>query len=96
MPVPSPAPAPDSPFQVGQAYLFRLVMHYWTGRVVSVGETEIVIEDAAWIANTGRFADAITTGSLEEVEPVPGNVILGRGALVDAVVWAHELPREQK
>lgn len=84
------------PFEKGSCYLFRLVTHYWTGRVVEVGEKEIVLEDAAWIADTGRFQQAVTQGALNEVEPVPGRVVIGRGALVDACEWRHPLPDKQK
>ena len=54
-------------------------------------EHELILEDAAWIADTGRFSDAIN-----EVEPFPdGKVIVSRGALIDAVK-INSLPREQK
>ncbi|CAK0747926.1 hypothetical protein CCP3SC15_1500015 [Gammaproteobacteria bacterium] len=57
---------------------------------------ERVLEDAAWIADTGRFADCLANGSLSEVEPFVGPVIICRGAIVDATEWTHELPRSQK
>ena len=44
----------NSPYQVGQSYLFRLVTLYYTGRVKRVTPKEIILEDAAWIADTGR------------------------------------------
>ena len=85
-----------SPLVVGNAVLVRLVTHYYTGRIVELTDTEIVLEDAAWIADTGRFADALAKGTLNEVEPFPGVVTLSRGAMVDATAWTHPLPREQK
>lgn len=84
------------PFVVGETYLFRLVTHYWVGRIVAVTGMEIVIEDASWVASTGRFSTTIATGALDEVEKVQGRVVLGRGALVDAVEWKHPLPTETK
>ncbi len=40
---------------------------------------------------------ALKTGVLDEVEPYPeGLVVVGRGAIVDACVWPHALPREMK
>ena len=83
---------------VGKAYFIRTVTHYLTGKLVKVTPTELVLLDAAWVASTGRFADAIRTGELDEVEPYPDSavVIVGRGALIDAVRWTHPLPREQK
>lgn len=70
--------------------------HYYTGRLVRVFPQEIVLEDAAWIADTGRYADALKNGTLKEVEPIEGLCIVGRGAIIDAVPWKHALPREQK
>ena len=57
-----------------------------------------MLEDAAWIADDGRFMQTIRDGAVKEVEPFPDGdeVIVGRGALIDAVIWKHKLPREQK
>ena len=84
-----------APWRLGQAYLIRLVTHYWTGRLVSVTQHEIVITEAAWIPDTGRYSTCVTSGTPTEVEPVDGRVILGRGAVVDAVEIAT-LPRTLK
>ena len=78
--------ANSHPFKLGANYFIRTVTHHHTGRLVEVTPTELVLEDAAWIADSGRFADALKTCSFNEVEPFPsGHVIIGRGALVDAV-----------
>jgi hypothetical protein len=87
---------PSHPWQVGKTYLIRTVTHYWTGRLVAVHGDALVLEDAAWIADTGRFHAAVQSGLLNEVEPVPRPVIVGRGAIVDATEWTHKLPREAK
>lgn len=86
----------DNPWRVGEKYFIRTVTNYWTGRLVSVGPVELVIEDAAWIADTGRFHDSNAKGTLNEVEPVDGPVIIGRATVIDASVWKHALPRSQK
>ena len=91
-----PKCAQDSPWVIGKIYLIRTVTMIQTGRLVAVGEHELVVEDAAWIADTGRFADALKTGKFAEVEPFPdGKVIIGRGAIVDAVE-IQQAPRDQK
>ena len=91
-----PKCAQDSPWVIGKNYLIRTVTMIQTGRLVAVTEHELVVEDAAWIADTGRFADALKTGKFNEVEPFPdGQVIIGRGAIVDAV-QIHITPRTQK
>jgi hypothetical protein len=93
-------PAPQdhgfSPFVVGEDYLIRTVTMIYTGRLVALTPTDFVLEDAAWIADTGRFSDALAKGSLSEVEPYPGRVVVSRASYVDAAVWKHPLPREQK
>lgn len=81
---------------VGKSYLIRTVTMTVTGRMTFVGKKELVLSDGAWIASTGRFANALKTGELDEVEPFPGSVIVGRGAVVDACEWTHELPRKVK
>jgi len=69
---------------------------YYTGRVALVKASEVVLSDAAWIADTGRFADALARGTLSEVEPFIGPVSINRGAIVDVTEWKHALPRVQK
>lgn len=87
---------PSHPYQVGKVYLIRTVTMIQTGRLVQVTPQELVLEDAAWIADTGRFADALAKCEFDEVEPFPdGQVIVGRGAIVDAVQIAS-VQRVQK
>jgi hypothetical protein len=77
----------DSHWEIGKVYLIRTVTMIDTGRLVAVTPQELVLEDAAWIADTGRFSDAIKAASFNEVEPFPdGRVIVGRGAVIDACV----------
>jgi hypothetical protein len=93
----SGTPQAAHPYDVGKNYLVRTVTMILTGRLVEVGPQELVLEDAAWIADTERWADALAKGALREVEPYPaGRVIVGRGAVVDACVWQHDLPRSQR
>lgn len=84
------------PYQIGKNYFIRTVTLFYTGKLVKVTSKEIVLEDAAWIADTGRFMDAIKTGKLNEIEPFQDDVIIGRGSIVDATIWRHELPRSQQ
>ena len=85
------------PYEIGKNYFVRSVTHYYTGRLIEVFEHELVIEAAAWIADTGRYADALKSGDFSEVEPYPsGKVIIGRGAIIDAAQLSSSLPRSQK
>lgn len=82
------------PLTVGNAVLIRTVTHYYTGKVEEIGEQEVLLSKAAWIADTGRFNKALVEGpsALNEVEPFPGLVQIGRGAIVDVAEWPHDLP----
>jgi hypothetical protein len=86
----------NSAWEVGKIYLIRTVTMIDTGKLVAVTPSELVLEDAAWIADTGRFAQAVEKAEFGEVEPFPsGRVIIGRGAVIDAV-QIKLAPRSQK
>ena len=78
---------PTHPWEVGKVYFVRTVTYHLTGRIKWVGSTELVVTEAAWIADSGRFADALTSENFEEVEPFPtgSEVIIGRQSIIDAV-----------
>ena len=52
-------PSSDSHWEIGKCYLIRTVTMIDTGRLVAVTDKELVLEDAAWIPDTGRFSDAV-------------------------------------
>ncbi len=85
-----------NPFEIGKPYLIRTVTHIDIGVVKAVGETELILSDCSWIADTGRFYNALKDGELDEVEPYFDDVVIGRGAIVDATIWRHDLPEVQK
>jgi hypothetical protein len=93
---PQPTSSANHSFDVGKSYLIRSVTMYYTGRLMRITDTDLVLEDAAWIADTGRFHDALRKGVLNEVEPFMRPVIVPRACIVDATEWCHALPREQK
>jgi len=87
----------NHPYKVGQSYLIRTVTMALTGRLVGVHKKELILEDSAWIADTGRFSKMLKDPSeLKEVEPSEGRVILGRDAIIDCYEWNHKLPRRVK
>lgn len=80
---------------VGQKLFIRTVTYHMTGKVVKRMGAFIQLEDAAWIADSGRFSDALKTGKLNEVEPV-GTMWVNLNSVVDFFPWKHKLPLEQK
>ncbi len=87
----------NHPYQIGKNYFIRTVTHHHTGKLVKVTEHELVLIDAAWIADDGRLTSALKTGEFNEVEMFPPNteVIIGRGSLIDAVE-IPSIPTSQK
>ena len=80
---------------IGKNVFIRTVTNYYTGRLAEVGQY-LHLEDAAWIADTGRFADALKTGKLNEIEPYPADCWVAAGSVTDISEWQHQLPRIQK
>ena len=79
---------------VGKSFYFRTVTYHLTGRVIKVLGNFLVLEDAAWVADSGRFSNAINNGKLSEVEPV-GNAVINISTVTDFFPWKHKLPLEQ-
>lgn len=87
-----------SPVKEDNKIFIRTVTHYYTGVVTAFNEKEILLKDAAWIADTGRFGQAIANGTFDEVEVYPDDMIVSvsRDAIVDVCEWKHDLPRQTK
>lgn len=86
--------SPSHPYEVGRNYFIRTVTMIQVGKLVDVTPQELVLEEAAWIADTGRFNEALKSGTFSEVEPFPdGKVIIGRGAIIDACRFDHATQR---
>lgn len=81
-------PRKEGPWEIGKAYFIRTVTMNLHGILVDVTPNELVLTKAAWIADSGRFSNFVK-GEAEpnEIEPFlpEALVIVGRGALIDAV-----------
>ena len=80
---------------IGEKFFFRTVTYHLTGKVKKVIGTILELEDAAWIADSGRFMQCIKDGKVNEVEPV-GKAYLNISAVTDFFPWKHKLPSEQQ
>lgn len=82
----------------GENYFIRTVTMYYTGKLVRFTDKELVLVNCAWIADTGRFTQAMQTGRFDEVEMYPEDVevIINREAMLDMHKIKFELPKEQK
>ena len=81
---------------VGKKVFIRTVTNYYTGLVKKIDKTGVILEQAAWIADTGRFNNALSTGVLNEVEPYTSPVWIPLTVIVDATSWNFDLPKVVK
>ena len=86
------------PWEVNKKYFIQTITMSYTGCLVAVNDKELVLKDVAWIADTGRFTEAMDKGTFNEVEPLPSgrNVAIGRGAIVMGMQVTFDLPKTQK
>lgn len=81
---------------VGTSWFLRTVTYHIVGKVVGVfNEDTLIMDDAAWVADSGRFMQALQTGILGEVEPV-GLCLVRWKSVTDSFPWKHALPLAQK
>ena len=85
-----------SSFIEGESYFICTSTRYFVGRVVSKTQTDLLLEDAAWIVDTGRFHDFLKNGEPIECEPFIDPIIVPCHMVIDATKWRHKLPLEQK
>ena len=76
-----------NPFTIGDIWFIRTVTMHLVGELKVVGPQELVLKGGTvmWVADSGRFTDAIAKGSFSETE-VYGDqdVVIGRGSIIDA------------
>jgi len=80
---------------VGEKLFIRTVTYHLTGKVEKIFGNMMELSNGAWIADSGRFEQAIKDGTLNEVEPV-GKVFINLNSVVDMFPWTHKLPQSQK
>jgi len=80
---------------VGQSWFFRTVSYHLVGKVEKRLGNFLLLRNASWVADSGRFMQAIKDGTLNEVEPV-GDALVNLDAVTDAFPWKHALPDKQK
>jgi len=81
---------------VGKSYFMRTVTYHLVGKVVAQYSGGLIeLDDASWVADSGRFMNAIKDGTLNEVEPV-GKAYVNLRSVTDMFPWVHPLPTLQK
>lgn len=88
----------SNPWKIGEKYLIRTVTQTYTGLLTAVHDTELELDKACWIADSGRFHLALQGkwDASAEHEPFPAPIIIGRGAIIDACPLSCALPEAVK
>lgn len=85
----------QTPIRVGNAVHIRTVTHYYTGKIVAIEDDHLVLVRCSWIAwPSQEWKTLLSMGKIDsaDIQPFPGPVAIGRGAIVDATSWTHPLP----
>jgi len=85
----------ESFLELDKVYAIRTVTMIYTGRLKLINQQELLIDEAAWIPDTERWADFVATGAHREAEPYTKPVVINRGAILD-VTEIPSVIRKQK
>lgn len=91
-----PKSKPKTPFIVGKKYFIRTVTLYYTGELMEIYGNWLILKNASWIADTGRFHDFLKEGVCNEYESFLEPVYIPVGSIVDVSEWKHPLFSGQK
>ena len=80
---------------IGEKFFIRTVTYHLVGKLTKIIGNLWQLEDASWVADSGRFMNAIKDGTLNEVEQV-GDAFINIDTVVDFFPWKHSLKIEQK
>ena len=83
-------------YKIGEKYFIRTVTMYHVGELKSITSSELLLTKASWVCDAGRMYDTLKTGNFNELEPFLDDVIVNRDSIIDATIWRHDLPTEQK
>lgn len=94
----SAEPDTASYYPVEKNVIVRTVTMIYTGKLMRVTNTDLVLTQCSWIPETERFAQFVAEGRVRECEPYPDDlqVFINRSALLDLCELRAELPRTQR
>ena len=81
---------------VGKKLFLRTVTYHILGKVEKVMGGFVELSTASWVADSGRFMQAIQKGELKEVEPIKSVVWVNLNTVTDMIIWKHPLPTSQQ
>lgn len=85
----------ETPFCVDDKVFVKTVTYHLTGAVKEIKAGFIRLTDAAMIADSGRFMNALRDSDFDEVEPYTNDVWVKIDAITE-FTYISKLPRTQK
>lgn len=84
---------PPVPFIIGKKYIIRTITMINVGRLVSIVGNFLILDDASWIADAGKWGECLTKPEgIRVSEKYRKPVYISIDAIVDATEWELELP----
>jgi hypothetical protein len=80
---------------VGKKWFLRTVTYHCVGKVTKRIGNLLILSNATWVADSGRFHLCIKNGTIADGEPV-GAAVVNINALADAFPWKHSLSIKPK
>ena len=79
--------------QIGQKYYVRTLTDHWVGKVVAVSAPFLVcLEEASWVADSGRLGEFMAKGKAANMEIEPVGTVTVRWE--SFLPWPHKLFKE--
>lgn len=85
----------EQPFEIGKAYFIRTVTYHFIGKVEKIIGDFLILSEASWVADSGRFHEALEKGDLSEVEYMD-QAFVNIKTITDATIWKNKTPRNSK
>ena len=80
---------------IGKNVFIRTVTYHYTGKIERIIGDFVELSKAAWIADSGRFTQAVETGDFDEVEIYKNPIRINTTGIVD-FTEISKLPESQK
>lgn len=84
----------NSFYQVGEDYVIRTVTMIYLGKLKQETNDALILEDCAWIPDTSRWSEFLKGKKPNEQEPYSEDVIIYKGAMLDATIMKTKIKRE--
>jgi hypothetical protein len=84
----------NSTYEPGKVYVIRTVTMIYLGKIKEEHQDHLVLSEAAWIADTGRWNEFLKGQKPSEMEPYMNDVKVYKGGFLDSTEMTSEIKIE--